>query len=90
MKKVNVYVFSRFHAFDLAKQLENRHFLNKLISTYPFFIAKKWQIPRSKFKSRFLIEVIIRISRKLKLFNGTSLTFILTTINSKLNIFHIK
>ena len=88
--KVNIYVFGRFHAFDLAKQLETSGLLNKIVSTYPYFIGKKWNIQRSKFKSWFLFEILVRINRKTKIINQIFFANYYKSIFSKLNYFNSK
>lgn len=84
--KVNIYVFGRFHAFDLAKQLSRFGHLNKLVSTYPYFIAKNWGIKRNKFYSRFIFEIIRRASSITKFKWITELENILIYIFSSTNI----
>jgi len=90
MNKVNIYVFGRFHAFDLAKQLEKSGLLNKIISTYPFYLAKKWGIPKKRFRSRFLFEILIRINRKIKFFQDIEFSSFLKFIYANLNFLESK
>lgn len=59
--KVNVYVFGRFHAFDLAYQLQKNKSLSKLISSYPYFISKSWGIQSKNYRSRFFFEILKRV-----------------------------
>ena len=88
--RINIYVFGRFHAFDLAKQLEKSGLINKIVSTYPYFIGKKWNIKRSKFKSWFLFEILVRINRKTKIIDQIFFTNCFKSIFSKLNYFSSK
>ena len=58
--KVNISVVGRFHAFDLAKQLQKHSVLNKIITTYPKRITQKWGIEKSKIKSNLILELLLR------------------------------
>ena len=40
--KITIIVGGRFHAFDLAYQLQNKKINFKLITSYPKFIVKKF------------------------------------------------
>ena len=66
--KVIVSVGGRFHAFNLAQQLEKRGFLQKLITSYPKFETVKYGIPKNKIKSILIKEVIDRGWRKAPVF----------------------
>ncbi len=66
--KVVVSVFGRFHAFNLAKELLKFNALEKLITTYPKFITRKWGFPNNKVFSLSLAEVIQRAYFKLPSF----------------------
>ena len=43
--KITIVVGGRWHAFDLAKELHKRGYLHKLITTYPKFKTRQWDIP---------------------------------------------
>ncbi len=58
--KVIISVGGRFHAFNLAEQLEKRGYLGCLITSYPKFEVVKYGIPRNKIRSVLLKEVIQR------------------------------
>ena len=62
--KVIISVIGRFHAFDLAKQLQNHKALGKLISTYPKYITKKWGIKSNKIVGELILELINRYRSK--------------------------
>ena len=62
--KVNISVFGRFHAFDLAKQLNRAGILNKLITTYPEFKVKEWGIESDKIISEVSLEILNRLNQK--------------------------
>lgn len=65
--KVNISVIGRFHAFDLAKELQNENILNKLITTYPKSIVSKWQIKKEFVKDEIFLELIRRYQNKIPL-----------------------
>jgi glycosyltransferase involved in cell wall biosynthesis len=50
----------RFHAFDLAAQLERRGHLHQLVTSYPRFLAARWGIPRSRVSSVLSNELLRR------------------------------
>ncbi|MFH7024931.1 MAG: glycosyltransferase family 4 protein [Heteroscytonema crispum UTEX LB 1556] len=58
--KVTVSVCGRFHAFNLAQQLQNRGHLHKLISTYPTFAINKYGIESKLIHSIWHLEVLSR------------------------------
>jgi len=62
--KVTLAVNGRFHAFDLANQLQKRHFLQRLITTYPKFKALEWGIDKRKLKSLVSLELLKRSRRR--------------------------
>lgn len=63
--KVTISVIGRFHAFDLAAQLQKRGHLYRLITTYPRFKVMEWDIPDEKITSIISNELIFRGWRKL-------------------------
>tara|TARA_B100000686_G_C16767700_1_gene962942 strand:- start:292 stop:1452 length:1161 start_codon:yes stop_codon:yes gene_type:complete len=65
--KVNISTVGRFHAFNLASELENRGYLNKLITTYPKFKVSEWSIPNNKIVSKILYELFRRYGEKIKI-----------------------
>ena len=47
---ISIIVGGRFHAFNLAEQLNNNNHLKQLITTYPkYFIKKNYGIDKKKF-----------------------------------------
>ena len=67
---ISIIVGGRFHAFDLAQQLDKYNLLNCLVTTYPKFFLKKFNIDKKKIKNFFFIELIKRVSKRLlNLFN---------------------
>lgn len=61
--KINVGVVGRFHLFDLALQLKKFGLLNKLITTYPKFITKKWKIDNKEVVSEIFLEILNRFNQ---------------------------
>lgn len=62
--KITVSVGGRFHAFDLAKELQAKGYLHQLVTSYPIFETKKYGIDRKYIKSVASKEIIERINRK--------------------------
>jgi glycosyltransferase involved in cell wall biosynthesis len=63
--QVTISVGGRFHAFDLAQQLQKRGFLQSLITSYPKFKASDWGIARNKVETVLSHEVLSRAIRKI-------------------------
>jgi glycosyltransferase involved in cell wall biosynthesis len=63
--KVTISVGGRFHAFDLAKQLQSRGFLRSLITSYPKWKVNEWGIPKSKISTIISHELLSRAFRKM-------------------------
>ncbi len=64
--KINIIVPGKFHAFELAKQLQKKNLLEKIITTYPKYLLTRFNIPKNKIKSFLLKELIQRIFIKFK------------------------
>lgn len=58
--KVCVSVYSRFHAFDLARELHRRGHLGRLITSYPTFKAVEFGVPGEKVSSLLPLELVKR------------------------------
>jgi glycosyltransferase involved in cell wall biosynthesis len=56
--KVTISVNGKFHAFELAKQLEKRRFLERLITSYPWFKMSKEGLPKEKVASLPMKEIM--------------------------------
>ena len=63
--KVTVSVFGRFWAFYLAQELQKRNSLHTLISTYPKFAIKKYDINSDLIRSVWGVELMSRWWQKL-------------------------
>jgi glycosyltransferase involved in cell wall biosynthesis len=63
--KVNISVLGRFHAFDLAKHLKAKCLLSRLITTYPYFKVKEWNLNSNNIVTEFYLEVLNRYRDKI-------------------------
>jgi starch synthase len=65
--KVTIVVGGRWHAFDLARGLNERGALHRLVTSYPRFKAARWGIPKDKIvsltKSQWLDQAVRRVGR---------------------------
>ena len=62
--KFSIYIKGRGWTFQLAKALSKTDNLDFLVTSYPKFIIKKYNVPANKIKSIFLIEILVRLLRK--------------------------
>ena len=87
--KITILVGGRFHAFDLANQLEKKGHLLNLITSYPKWKTFKFtNIDKKKIKTVILKEIIERIIIKLRLTNY--LTFLFKYLNKYFEYFASK
>jgi glycosyltransferase involved in cell wall biosynthesis len=63
--KVTISVSGRFHAFYLARELDKRGALSRLITSYPTFEARRYGVPAGKVRSIVSNEVIARAWRRM-------------------------
>lgn len=61
---ITISVKGRFHAFFLAEQLQNRHCLQRLITSYPKFKVAQYGVYKRKVKSLLMNEVLERLWNK--------------------------
>ena len=69
--KINIAVVGRFHAFNLAKELQEKNVLNKLITTYPKTVVSNWQIKKELVKDEIFLELIRRFKDKIPFISNT-------------------
>jgi glycosyltransferase involved in cell wall biosynthesis len=69
--RLTIIVGGRFHAFDLAYQLQKRKIIFELITSYPKFIVKKYNIKINNVKSIFIKEFLKRFFDKFKFISRT-------------------
>jgi glycosyltransferase involved in cell wall biosynthesis len=68
--KIAIVVGGRFHAFNLAEQLNYKGYLSQLITSYPkFYIKKNFNISSDKVKTIISKEIFSRIISKNKYLN---------------------
>lgn len=63
--RTNIAVVGRFHAFDLARELNRHGLLNKLLSTYPRYITRRWEIPEKKILGEPFLEFFRRFGQRI-------------------------
>ena len=63
--KITIVVGGRWHAFDLAHELNKQGHLYKLITNYPTWFVKKWKIPQEKIVSLPLTFWLVKAIYKL-------------------------
>lgn len=63
--KVDIAVYGRFHAFNLAKQLQEQNTLHRLITTYPTAKATEFGIDSNSIESLVYLEILSRSWAKL-------------------------
>ncbi len=68
--KVTIVVGGRWHAFDLAKELNKHGHLHRIITSYPRWFVMQWEIPREKIISLPLTFWIVKAIYK---FGGEAL-----------------
>jgi glycosyltransferase involved in cell wall biosynthesis len=84
--KVIISVGGRFHSFNLAQELLKRNALEYIITSYPKFITRKWNLPDNKVESVFIKEILERGYYKLPEFikNLYNPQFFITELFDKL------
>lgn len=68
--KIGIIVGGRFHAFDLARELNKKKLLNFIITSYPKYFLKKFKINKKKVKSIFVKEVLHKLLIKIPFFSN--------------------
>jgi glycosyltransferase involved in cell wall biosynthesis len=67
--KISIVVGGKFHAFNLAKEINDKHCLNQIITSYPKYQLKKYGINKSRIHSIILKEVLSKIFNKISFIN---------------------
>jgi glycosyltransferase involved in cell wall biosynthesis len=62
--QITIIVGGRFHAFDLAYQLQRKNINYKLITSYPLYILKKFNLSSKNAESIFAKEILKRFFDK--------------------------
>ena len=63
--KVTIIVGGKFHAFNLAKELNDNGFLKEIITSYPSYSINKYKINKHKVKSIIFKEILLKILNKI-------------------------
>lgn len=58
---MSISVLGRFHAFDLARELHKRGKLESLITSFPKYAARDFQVPKHLIRSLPSVEVLRRV-----------------------------
>ena len=65
--KIAIIVGGKFHAFNLAQQLELNNCLSQIITSYPSLSVEKYDISKNKINSIILKEVLLNFSINFRL-----------------------
>jgi len=63
--KYSIYIRGRAWSFQLASSLNKINKLKFLVTSYPKFYIKKYNVPRKLIKSVFFLEILIRVLKKI-------------------------
>ena len=63
--KVTIIVGGKFHAFNLAKELNDNGFLQEIITSYPSYSINKYKINKRKVKSIIFKEILLKLLNKI-------------------------
>jgi glycosyltransferase involved in cell wall biosynthesis len=87
--KVFISVFGKFHAFDLAEQLNNNNLLYKIFTTYPYSYLKKYKLEKKQVISYPFLEILSRLRKFIPNFFLNYYLELLYYIFDNLCAFHI-
>ena len=62
--KITIVVGGRWHAFDLARELQQAGHLHRLITNYPRWFVKRWGIPKDNVVSLPLTLLVPALARR--------------------------
>ena len=68
--KVTIIVGGKFHAFNLAEQINNKKSLNQIITSYPKYKLKKYGINKDKISTIVSKEILLKFLSKLNFINS--------------------
>lgn len=88
--KVTVSCAGRFHAYDLASQLNRFNILERVITSYPKAEVSKYGIPRDKVTSLLFWEVLNRARYKWSNFTRTSDCYLQPFLNELFDFYAAK
>ena len=67
--KISIIVGGKFHAFNLAEQINNKKYLQQIITSYPKSYLKKYGVNKNKIYSIILKEILLKIFNKINFLN---------------------
>ena len=68
--KISIIVGGKFHAFNLAEQINNKKSLNQIITSYPKYKLKKYGINNNQIFSILSKEIILKFLNKINFFKS--------------------
>ena len=68
--KVSIIVGGKFHAFNLAKELNLNGYLKQIITSYPKYSLKNFHIEKKKIKSILIKELLLKLFKKFHFFQS--------------------
>ena len=68
--KISIIVGGKFHAFNLAEQINNKKSLNQIVTSYPKYKLKKYGINKRQISSIILKEILIKFLNNLYFLNS--------------------
>jgi len=67
--KISIIVGGKFHAFNLAEQINKKKYLQQIITSYPESYLKKYGVNKNKIYSIILKEMLLKIFNKINFLN---------------------
>tara|TARA_B110000037_G_scaffold212517_1_gene265353 strand:+ start:440 stop:1615 length:1176 start_codon:yes stop_codon:yes gene_type:complete len=67
--KISIIVGGKFHAFNLAEQINKKKYLQQIITSYPKSYLKKYGVNKNKIYSIILKEILLKIFNKINFLN---------------------
>ena len=67
--KISIIVGGKFHAFNLAEQINKKKYLQQIITSYPKSYLKKYGVSKNKIYSIILKEILLKIFNKINFLN---------------------
>ncbi len=62
--KIIIIVGGKFHAFNLAREINKKKYLASIITSYPKYLVKQYGIDTNRIKSIILKEILLKIFNK--------------------------
>ena len=81
--KFTIFIRGRGWAFQLANSLNKNNNLDYIVTSYPKFVTQKYNIPKNKVKSVFILEIIVRCLIKINKFLYSFYYFLIIAMADK-------